>query len=382
MLGVLALVVVLSVMSGFVREQKKRLLSTELHILMTPTAETRAQGLNDTGLLERETALSARLTELRERGQITAIWPVLQTEVILRSGRRVTGVQVKGMTAGKWERARKTIVEMVDSRFREEALAGVFVGQELATEMGLVPGDKVSLVSPTETEGPLSSVPRMRKVQVEGIYRSGLMDQELHTVLAHESAVRSFLRDAHSVSSWEITLANPDESEKVVGSLRGLSRSFSIQDWMDLNAQLFASLRLERFAMAVSLLFIVIVAAFNIVTTLTLMVIEKRREISVLKTMGATHFHIAKIFAAEGLLIGLMGTVAGIVSGLALCVALSRYSVIQLPEIYYDRTLPVEFLPSTYVGIAIATLVVVLAACSFPSRKAARLNPLDGIRQG
>jgi lipoprotein-releasing system permease protein len=161
-----------------------------------------------------------------------------------------------------------------------------------------------------------------------------------------------------------------------------LGSAFKIQDWVELNAHLFASLKLERVSMFVILAFIIVVASFNIVTTLTLMVLEKKRDISILKAMGARHGQVAAVFLAEGILIGALGVGGGIGLGGFLCSILRRYEFIQLPDIYYDRTLPVTFDPRYYIGVAACAVLIVLAACLYPSRRAARLNPLDGIRFG
>jgi lipoprotein-releasing system permease protein len=149
-----------------------------------------------------------------------------------------------------------------------------------------------------------------------------------------------------------------------------------------MNSHLFASLRLERIAMFVILAFIIVVASFNIVTTLTLMVLEKKREIAILKAMGARHGQVAAIFLSEGILIGVLGIGGGVGLGLFLCSILKRYEFITLPDIYYDRTLPVTFNGWYYVGVAVCALLIVVGACLYPSRRAARLNPLDGIRFG
>ena len=134
--------------------------------------------------------------------------------------------------------------------------------------------------------------------------------------------------------------------------------------------------------MSVILAFIIVVASFNIVTTLTLMVLEKRKEISILKTMGARNDHVAAMFLSEGLLIGGLGVGGGLVLAFTICCLLRRYEFISLPDIYYDRTLPVTFQPLYYFGVAGCAVLIVLIACLYPSRRAAHLNPLDGIRFG
>jgi lipoprotein-releasing system permease protein len=387
-LGVTAMIVVLSIMDGFESELKKRMMSSDLHILIQPTSET--PGFEG-GLVPNSALPRAQIETWKKElsSQIVQFWPVLSTEAILKSGNRVTGIVFKGVTADRLEILQKQMIESADAKLllnREEGdtvrLPGVFMGQELAYEMGLIPGDQVTLISPIEMEGPLSRVPRFKKYVVEGIYHSGLPEQELHTLFAKEESVRSFLRKSDVVSQWEISVKNFDQAPQIADQLRARLPTLKTQDWIQLNSHLFASLRLERMSMFIILAFIIVVASFNIVTTLTLMVLEKKREISILKAMGARHGQVASIFLAEGLLIGTLGVGGGAGLGFLICILLKRYEFITLPDIYYDRTLPVTFQPAYYLGVCVCALVIVLTACLYPSRRAAKLNPLDGIRFG
>jgi lipoprotein-releasing system permease protein len=385
--GVTAMIVVLSVMDGFEAELKKRLMSSDLHVLITPKMD--APGF-DAGFVPKNSLDNTGITEmLKGERDVLSFWPIVSTEAILKSGRKVTGVVFKGVTEERMARLKSQLTESADKQMlvsREGAgttrLPGVFIGQELAYEMGVIPGDQVTFISPTETEGPLESVPRLKRYVIEGVYHSGLPEQELHTVFAPEAAVRSFLRRQDAVSQWEISVKNFENAPDIAKKVRALAPDFKVQDWIELNAHLFASLRLERISMFIILAFIIVVASFNIVTTLTLMVLEKKREISIMKAMGARHGQVAAIFLAEGVLIGGLGVGSGILLGGFLCSILRRYEFIQLPDIYYDRTLPVTFDPRYYIGVTVCAVLIVLAACLYPSRRAARLNPLDGIRFG
>jgi lipoprotein-releasing system permease protein len=385
--GVTSMITVLSVMDGFEAELKKRLMSSDLHILITPTPET--PGFVD-GFVPKNTIELTRIPEhLKEMPEIQQFWPIISTEAILKSGRKVAGVVLKGITQERIDRLKSQFTETAEPQMLVEKQGGemirlpsVFVGQELAYELGVIPGDQVTLISPTETEGPLDAVPRLKRYVVEAIYRGGTPEQEVHTVYAPEAGVRSFLRKADVLSSWEITVKDFDDAPRVAEELRQLAPQLKVQDWIQLNSHLFASLRLERFAMSVILAFIIVVASFNIVTTLTLMVLEKKREISILKAMGARNDHIAAMFLSEGLLIGGLGVGSGLVLAFTICSILRRYEFITLPDVYYDRTLPVTFQPMYYFGVAVCAIVIVLLACLYPSKRAAELNPLDGIRFG
>jgi len=387
-LGVTAMIIVLSVMDGFETELKKRMMSSDLHILVQPTSETAGF---DSGFVPGSTLTAAQIESFKteSESQIVSFSPIVATEAILKAGRRVTGVVLKGLSAERLNALTKQVVESADSQLllKKEgsdtvSLPGVFMGQELAYEMGLIPGDQITLVSPTEMEGPMSGVPRFKRFVIEGVYHIGMAEEELHTVFSKAEAAHSFLRKANVVSQWEVAVKDFDRAPAIANRLRSQLPTLKVQDWNQLNSHLFASLRLERVSMFTILAFIIVVASFNIVTTLTLMVLEKKKEISILKAMGARHGQVAAIFLAEGMLIGVFGIGGGVGLGLVICTLLKRYEFITLPDIYYDRTLPVTFNPACYGLVGICALVIVIAACLYPSKRAAKINPLDGIRFG
>ncbi len=378
-LGVTAMIVVLSVMDGFESELKKRMMSSDLHVLVQPTSATPGY---DRGFVPDDTITAAQIEQFKQKSdqQILSFWRILSTEAILKAGKKVTGVILKGVTKDRLENLRKQMMDVKESEALP--LQGIYLGQELAYEMGFIPGDPVTLVSPLETEGPLESVPRLKRYTIAGIYHSGLPEQELHTAFAEELAVQSFLKKAHVVSQWEIAVKDFSQASQVADQIRASDPTLKVQDWTQLNSHLFASLRLERISMFIILAFIIIVASFNIVTTLTLMVLEKKKEIAILKTMGARNAQVAAVFLSEGLLIGALGVGGGTGLGMLICWMLRRYEFITLPEIYYDRTLPVTFDVRYYILVSVCGFLIVMAACLYPSRRAARLNPLEGIRFG
>lgn len=383
-LGVTAMVVVLSVMDGFEGELKKRLFSSDLHVLVTPKP-----GSALFPFVKKEAIEPTLEANLKSMPGVTDFWPVIATEAVLKTGTKVTGIVLKGVTAERLKRLNETMVEtaapqmMVNRQGNENIkLPGVFVGQELAYELGIIPGDQVTLLSPTETEGPTGGVPRLKRFAVEGIYHNGLPEQEAHTVFATDANVRSYLRKAGVVTQWEVTLSGLERVEKVTQEFTKLLPEFKVQGWREMNAHLFASLKLERTAMFVLLAFIVVVASFNISTTLTLMVIEKKREIAILRTMGALPSHISAVFLSEGLFIGGTGCISGLFLGGLLCFILKRYEFIALPDVFYDRTLPVNVRPEYFVIVGLSTLLIVLVACLSPAKRSAKLRPLDGIRNG
>lgn len=386
-IGVTALIVVLSVMDGFEAELKKRLMASDLHVLVQPTRSVEGY---DRSWVPLERLPETKIAQFKNRfPEIQSFWPILATEAILRTEKKVKGIVLKGVSEDRLAKLKAQVTEsatpqMMTKMDRGEAirLPGLYLGQELAYELGVIPGDAVSLISPTETDGVGASVPRLKRFVIEGIYRSGLPEQELQVAFAAQAPVYSFVRKQGVASQWELSLSTFDDSSRVANAIRAELPDFSVQDWAQLNSHLFASLKLERFAMFVVLAFIVIVASFNIVTTLTLMVLEKKKEIAILRAMGAKESQVAAIFLGEGLMIGTIGVAGGVALGFVLCLMLRRYEFIQLPEIYYDRNLPVTFDGRYYATVAISAIVIVLVACVYPSRRAARIPPIEGIRYG
>jgi lipoprotein-releasing system permease protein len=385
-LGVTAMIVVVSVMDGFEGELRKRLMTSELHILISPTKTLPGMA---NGMISTRSEAMEKISSLRESSpEVTQVRPILATEAIMRTGGRITGVVLKGVDPNHLKSIRRSLSETAQEKMLSRRqgsenvrLPSVFVGQEMAFEMNVIPGDEVTLVSPVETQGPLESIPRFQRFVVEGIYHTGVTEQELHVVFAADSTVRSFLRRADVISYWELMVKRFDDAPQIAASLRDRLPGFRVQDWMQLNGRLFETLKLERVAMFISLALIVVVASLNIVSTLMLMVIEKKREIAILKAMGARDSQVAAIFLGEGLFIGAIGISIGLVLALGICLFLRFTNVIALPEIYYDRTLPVTFDAVYYLGVGAAAFVIVLFAAVQPSRRAAQLDPLVGIRE-
>ncbi|MBU6154950.1 MAG: ABC transporter permease [Bdellovibrionales bacterium] len=385
-LGVAAIIIVLSVMSGFEKQLKQKLVSSDLHVLITP--EHSFPGF-ESGWVPKAgmTALPA-LASMASSSEVELMSYQLSTEVVIRNGNKVSGILIKGVEAEKLNRIKKTVIEealpqMLVDRDGPSAVRypGIFVGKELAYEMGLIPGDFVTVISPSQMDGPFNNIPRIKRFVVEGIYHFGVPEQESHVAYTAINQVESFLRKKGVVSEIEIALQDSSKSASFVSRFRSELSDLKARDWNDLNANLFASMRLERLAMFLILLFTVIISSLNIVSTLTLLVQEKIKEISILKTMGATPKSIRGIFVWKGILIGGSGVFFGTLGALGICLLLKRYQFISLPDVYYDRTLPVTFDATYYLGVPLVSFFIVCLASYFPARGAAKLTPLEGIRE-
>ena len=384
-LGVAAIIVVLSVMNGFEKQLREKLVSTDMHVLITP--ENTFPSFDMGMVRQEELDASPVIASMKSNPEVNFLSEILTTEVIIRSGKKVSGVMIKGMDATRMDRLKKSLVEealpqmLVD---REDTggsrYPGVMVGKELAYDLGIIPGDFVTVISPSQMDGPFSNIPRLKRFVVEGIYHLGVPDQESHIVYTTITNMESFLRRKGVITQVEVSLKDSQISQDFVSQYRAMNSNLKIRDWNELNSNLFASMRLERMAMFLILLFTVMIASLNIVSTLTLVVQEKVKEIAILKTLGATPKNISGIFVWKGLLIGGVGVLWGSIIAVLICVLLKKFQFIELPDVYYDRTLPVSFDPLYFLGVPVVSFLIVLIACYFPAKRASQLSPMEGIR--
>ncbi|HEY8278569.1 MAG TPA: ABC transporter permease [Bdellovibrionota bacterium] len=370
--GVATLIVILSVMDGFEGALKSRLAQGEFHVLVTRAGE------NTDPYFTMPTEGVNRLYSLSP--DILSVNPVLSTEAILKAGKKVAGMSMRGVSESQMSLLAKSLVEAAEGP-KVLTREGLWLGKELAYQLNVLPGDKVQVISPTETEGPLESVPRIRSFRVDGIFESGLPEKDLHTVYASLDAVQEFLGRPGQVNRVEINVRDFERSDRSGDLIRAqLGEDYRVQDWNQLNSHLFASLKLERVTMFVILTMIVLVASFNIVTSLRMTVVEKRKEIAILQAMGANDRQIGGIFLVQGAVIGNIGTVIGLVAGLGTALALKVYPVVELPDIFYDRSLPVKISPWFITFVVFTAILIVVAAAFFPARAASKIPPLEGIR--
>ena len=258
------------------------------------------------------------------------------------------------------------------------------LGRHVAETMRVGVGDIILVASPFEGKAtPLGVIPRVRKFRLLGVFSSGLYEYDSSLAYMSLADARRFFDLGEAVTGIELKIedmfAAEEYESKVLQRLGGYP--YRVNTWIELNQNLFAWMKWEKLGMAILLFTIVVVAAFNIVSAQIMLVMEKRREIGILKSMGATRGEIMRIFMAEGLVIGVIGTSVGSVVGYALAYFLDRYHLISLPgDIYFLDTLPMKLHWPDGVMITVATLLVCFLATIYPSWKAASLDPVDSIR--
>lgn len=264
----------------------------------------------------------------------------------------------------------------------EDTYPGVVLGRELARNLHAYVGDELTLVSPMGDLGPMGLMPRSRKFRVAGIFYTGMYEYDASHAYVTLEAAQELLDLKHFVTAVDVRVNDVDRTEFMTPRIKDLigREDLKVRDWKEMNRNLFSALQLEKLATFVILSIAILVASFCIICTLLLMVTEKSKEIAIMKAMGASDGSILRLFLTEGMLIGGVGTLFGVITGFASMYGLEKARISLDPEVYYIERLPVYVNGSDYLLIAICAFVITTLATLYPARAASRLSPVDGIR--
>ncbi|MBM4363478.1 MAG: ABC transporter permease, partial [Deltaproteobacteria bacterium] len=259
---------------------------------------------------------------------------------------------------------------------------GIVLGRELAKTLHVYVGDEIRLVAPLGELGPMGVMPRTRSFRVAAIFYSGMYEYDASHAYVTLDVAQDFLDLPGRFTAVDVAVDDAEATPLVVPRLAAAleGQPLFVRDWKEMNRGLFSALKLEKIATFVVLSLAIAVASFCIVCTLLLMVTEKSKEIAILKSLGASDGAILRTFMAEGLIIGGIGTVFGVLTGLVACLGLERFGVRLDPEVYYVERLPIEVNGSDYVLVAVSALVITILATVYPAVSASRLRPVEGIR--
>ncbi len=387
-IGVATMCVVLSVMSGFESDLKSRILGANAHLIIIKYGQN---------FSEYKDLISALCKIDGVRGAA----PFVLSEGMISSDTNLSGVIIKGilpdeavkvMDIGKNIEAgnlnnlttpEKVLLKSQTSiTSGKDNLPGIIIGRELNKILHLGVGDVVTLFSPLGELSPFGPMPKSRKFKIVGIFYSGMYEFDQKFVYVHLSEAQKFFGLMENVTGIEITVNDINKTlemgEKISQKIGGYP--YKVRNWMEMNRNLFSAIKLEKIVMFIILAFIVLVASFNIISTLIMVVIERSKEIAILKTIGAKNSSVIRVFITEGLIIGIFGTIFGEIAGYLLCKGLSAYQFQLDPEVYYITTLPVLINPLEFALVAIAAVVISFVATIYPAYQAARLKPTEGLR--
>ncbi|MEZ4224383.1 MAG: ABC transporter permease [Polyangiaceae bacterium] len=258
---------------------------------------------------------------------------------------------------------------------------GIIVGRELAKSLHLYLGDEVTLVSPLGDLGPMGVLPRTRRFRVAAIFYSGMYEYDSSHVYMRMQDAQEFLDLGTKVTGIEIKVDKPEAVDQVTPLVhQAVGQDLKVRDWKETNKNLFSALKLEKIATFIILSIAIAVASFCIICTLLLMVTEKSKEIAIMKAIGASDRAILRVFMSEGIIIGSIGTVFGVITGLVTVLGLLWFGVRLDPDVYYVDRLPISVDPVDYTLVALAAMVITTLATIYPALAASRLRPVDGIR--
>ena len=374
-LGVASLIVVVGVMHGFSSELRDKILGINAHMVAAVAGGAMHEYRDAMDRVDRVPG-------------VLGSTPFIYTEVMLSSSRGVKGVVLRGVDPATADRVLALPKEMVAGTLTDLNAPGIFpgiiVGKELADRLGLTLGDTVNLMSPSGKESAAGFTPKVKTFSIRGLFRTGMYEYD--STLAYVSIpaaqeLLGFKRDI--VTGLELKVADVDKVDALVPVARAAlgGPPVYLRTWIDMNGNLFKALRLEKTAMFVILVMIVLVGSFSIITTLVMLVMEKTRDIAILMSMGATSRSIRRIFMLQGTIIGVVGTALGYFLGLSVALALEKYQFIKIPgDVYPMDHLPVRLDWPDMIVIGVTALALCFLATLYPARQAARLQPAEALR--
>ena len=378
--GVMALVVVIAVMSGAESDFRSRILGIESHILVFKHGG-------------KFTDYTKTIKQVKENKHVVNVVPFIFSQVILRSAAGASGAMLRGINPD----SPVQIIKNIDSKALKKMLPdeshhqdkkgyytpSIILGKELANSLGIVKGNTLHLMAHRGMLSPVGHVPSMKRFKVTGFFETGMYEYD--NVLAYINILdaQKLMRMKDSITALGIWIDNPYNAKAVSTQLiNQLKYPYWTRDWMQMNQSLFAALKLEKAAMFIILILIVLVAAFNIASSLIMMVMEKTKDIAILKAMGATNKSIRHIFVLKGVVIGFIGTFTGIIVGVVICLLLQKYEFIELPSAYPFSTLPVQLEYIDVLVIAVSSMIICFLSTLYPAYQASKLNPVEAIRYG
>jgi len=378
-IGVMALITVLSVMNGFEKELRARILGVVAHATVTGPG----------GQLQNWPDVTETL---REVDGVADVAPYIQGQAMMVNGRHVSGGIIRGVLPSEEARVSNLGEKMVEGRVADLRAGdySIILGRELATSLRVGIGDKVMMIIPQATVTPVGTLPRLRRFTVSGIFEVGMYEYDSALAVIHIADAAKLYRMDDTVSGVRLRLDDLFAAPRLAAEIRAaLPYGYRVIDWTRQHANFFRAVRMEKMVMSIILFLIVSVAAFNLVSTLVMMVTDKQGDVAILRTMGVSPGSVMAIFVVQGAVIGLVGTLAGVAGGVALATHIDTVvpAIEQLfgvhflaADVYYISELPSDMRWPDVIGIAVITFVLCLLATLYPAWRAAATHPAEALR--
>lgn len=377
-IGVAALIATLAIMTGFKEDVREKILGANSHIVV--------MGMSDDGIADYMNVTAA----VKEMPEVIGAAPFIYRQVLLSYNNKSVGVVMRGivprLTDETTDLSKNMVLGSLDDLLPAAGEEGresghsIIIGKEIAFRLGTFVGDKIKVLSPEGDLTPLGLIPKMRKYVVVGIFETGMYEYDSGMVYVSLADSQAFFNMESRVSGVEVKVKNIYEAGRIAQEIeQKLNGNFLARDWQKLNKNLFSALELEKAMMFIILILIILVASFNILGTLSMMIIEKSKEIGILKTMGAANSSIMRILMVEGAFIGLTGTAIGMPLGISICYILQKFY--SLPgDVYYIDHLPVRLNISDITLVSVSAILISLLATFYPAIQASKSNPSEVLR--
>ena len=374
MVGVMALLIALALMTGVQGELRDRIVGSTAHVYVS----------KGTGEI---TDYEADVAKLRRVPQVTGAAPVVSGPAMISGGDRQGFITLKGIVP-RFEQSVTRVSQSMQSGTienlepREGELAGIVIGDKLARRLGTSFGDTVEVVTPHGPITPFGGTPGIRRLKVVGVFKLGLLEFDEGYGFVHLDVAKRLL-DKDQLDSIELRVEDVFRAREVAASVpEHLGPEYTAQDWAGMKKSLFSALSLEKLAISITIGLIVMVAALNIISSLILLVMEKTRDVAILKTLGSSAASIRRIFIYQGLVIGLIGTIGGAVLGTLAILLADRYKLVRLPvvDVYEFSYVPFRLEPLDFIVVVASAVVICFLATIYPARQAAKLDPAQALR--
>ena len=371
--GVMALIIALALMTGLQGELRDRILGSNPHIFVWKRGAT--------------VDYTATLDALRREPHVVGAAPAIIGKALVSAAGQQAFINIKGVDPAIESQVtdikgamRSGSLEALNSN-DPESPGEVLLGSDLATQLGVTVGDSISVLTPQGTLSPMGMIPRTRRLRVAGTFNLGLYEIDSQTGFVSLPVAQRLL-DKDDIDAIQLRLDDIYLAPQIADTISDkLGNGWLAQDFADMNQSLFSALWLEKMAISLTIGLIVMVAALNIVASLILLVMEKHRDIAILKTMGASARSVTTIFMLQGLIIGIVGTGVGATLGFTVARILDRYKLIRVPvDVYQISHVPFKVLPLDFALVVIAAVLIAFIATIYPSRQAAKLDPAQALR--